>query len=177
MTWSGLAVDWVRSACLQHKWVGGGLCSICTYHQSQEINQTAKRHREHEEMLRERLAAASEWARSAEVERNQFGEKMHWALKSRDRMIKVLRQINDMHELRSDLSCKCGKHKGCKIAELLDDRGIQQLIRRVDEFEADQHRKEQMWREIQRDPYAWEYYLRGCGIEEAWEQRRDAGTA
>jgi hypothetical protein len=162
---------------LQQKWVGAGLCSTCTYHQSEEVNQTAKRHREHEEMLRERLMAASEWARKAEEERKQFGQKMHWALKSRDRTIKVLREINDMHELRSDLSCTCGKPKGCKVAELLDDRGIQQLIRKVDDYEAEQQRKEQIWREIQRDPYAWEDYLRGADIEEAMGRRRDDYTA
>ena len=159
----------IRCTCcgLLQKWVGNGLCSICTYHQNDEIHQTAKRHREHEVMLRERLAAASEWAATADGERKKFGEKMHLALKSRDRTIKVLRQVSDMHELRSDLSCKCGKPKGCKIADLLDDKGIQQLILRVDESEAEQKRKEQMWREIQRDPYAWEDYLRGSGIEES----------
>ena len=169
----------VRCTCcgLLQKWVGNGLCSICTYHQSKESNQTVKRHREHEKMLRERLAAASEWAQKADEEHKQFGQRMHWAFKSRDRTIQVLRQINDMQELRSNLSCKCGKPMDCKIAELLDDRGIQQLIRRVDEYEAEQQRKEQIWREIQRDPYAWEGYLRGSGIEEAWEHRRDADTA
>lgn len=157
--------------------MGNGLCSICTYHQSDEIHQTAKRHREHEVMLRERLAAASEWAATADGERKKFGEKMHCALKSRDRTINVLRQTSDLHELRSDLGCKCGKPKDCKIAELLDDRGIQQLIHRVDEHKDEQKLKEQMWRDIQRDPYAWEDYLRGLGIEEARASRRDADTA
>ena len=167
-----------RCSCcgLLQKWVGDSLCSTCTYHQSAEINQTAKRHREHEEMLRERLNAASEWAESADAERKTFGEKMRWALRSRDRTIKVLRQINDRHELRSDATCKCKKPK-CKIAELLDDRGIQQLIRKVDVFEAEQQRKEQMWREMQRDPYAWEDFLRGSGVNQPRERGRDADTA
>ena len=169
----------VRCPCcgLLHVTCGAtGFCSICSYHQSPEIHQTAKRHREHEEMLRKRLKAASEWASAADEERKNFGQKMHWALKSRDRTIKVLRQINDMHELRSDGSCKCRIPRGCKIAVLLDDRGIQQLIRRVDDYEADQQAKERMWREIQRDPYAWEDFLRGSGADEA-ERRPDADSA
>lgn len=110
-----------------------GHCTTCKYHQSSEINQTAKRHREHEEMLRERLEAASKWASKADAERREFGEKMHWALKSRDRSIRVLRQVSDLHELRSDGSCKCGVKNTCKIASILDDRGVQMLISRVDE--------------------------------------------
>lgn len=169
----------VRCDCcaLLHMHVGCGLCSTCTYHQSREINQTVKRHREHEAMLRERLKAASDWAFNADVERKEFGQKMHWALKSRDRTIQVLRKINDMHELRPDGSCKCRLPKGCKIGALLNDRGIQTLIRRVDDYEADQQRKEQLWCEIQNDPPAWEDYLRGAGLEDAMQRRRDTDTA
>ena len=101
-------------------------------------------------MLRERLAAATESASYAGEHRKQFGEKMHSALRSRDRTIHVLRQINDMHELRSDGICKCGKPKGCKIGALLNDRGVQQLIRRVDEHEAEQRDRERHHREVMR---------------------------
>lgn len=165
---------------LLHKAVGGGLCSICAYHQSSEINQTAKRHREHETLLRERFAAASEWARDADAERKEFGQKMHWALKSRDRTISVLRKINDMHELRSDGSCKCRTPKGCKIAELLDDRRLQQLIRRVDDHEAEQREGERFYQEAMRsgDPDAIEDLLRDSGaFRRQPRPSRDADTA
>jgi hypothetical protein len=157
----------IRCRCcgLLQKWVGNGLCNGCTYHQSREIHQEAKRHREHEEMLRERLTAATKWASDADAERKAFGEKMHWALRSRDRTIAILRKINDMHELHVDGSCKCGKVKHCRIGELLDDRGVQQLIRRVDEHEAEQQERERVWREIQAsgDPDEWEGLIRGSG--------------
>lgn len=161
---------------LQHNETGPkGLCWTCSYHQSPEIEQTAKRHREHEEMLRKRLEAAREWAATADAERKAFGDKMHWAYKSRDRTIAVLRKISDMHELRSDLSCKCGLKKNCRVAQALDDRGVQALIRNVDNFEDDQRRREQLMREVQRDPYAWEDYMRGASPEEAlgWRPRED----
>ena len=172
----------IRCTCcgLLQKHVGGGLCSVCTYHQSAEINQTAKRHREHEEMLRERLTAASKWAADADAERKEFGQKVHWALRSRDRTIAVLRKINDLHELRSDATCKCKTPK-CKIAELLDDRGIQHLIRKVDDYEAEQRERERVWREAMRngdDPYAIEDLLRGSGAFRRPDRpSRDESTA
>lgn len=139
-----------------------GLCTTCRYHQSLEINQTVKRYSEHEDMLRERFQAASKHAEEATVDRKAFGEKMHWAIRSRDRTIWILRQISDMHELRPDGRCKCGDAKSCKVAHLLDDRGIQQLIRRVDDHEAEMKRKEQIYREMEAsgDPSRWEEFLR-----------------
>lgn len=171
-----------RCSCcgLLQPWVGGkGLCSVCSYHQSNEINQTVKRHQEHEVMLRERLTAASEWAANADAERKEFGQKMHWALKSRDWSIRVLRQINDMHELRSNGSCKCKKPKACKIAELLDDRGLQELIRRVDEHEAKQRERERAYRELMAtgDPYELKEWLQQEGEDGVLRRRHGADTA
>lgn len=153
---------------------GDGLCVTCKVHQSSEINQTVKRHSEHEAMLYPRLEAATKAAAEADAERKQFGQKMHWALRSRDHTIEVLRKISDLHELYLDGSCKCGQRKGCKVGALLDDRSVQTLIRRVDEYEAQQRRRQQIAREIDRDPYAsWDDYVR----EEASERRPDADTA
>lgn len=152
-----------------------GFCPICRYHQSREIHQTVKRHQEHEEMLRQRLASASEWAERADDERKKFGQRMHWAWKSRARSIKVLRQISDLHELRSDGSCKCHLPKGCRIATLLDDRGIQLLIRRVDDYEAELQHRERLWREMQTtgDWNAWEDFMREAGADQSMQK----GTA
>lgn len=127
---------------------GRALCTICRYHQSKEIQQTAKRHSDHVDMLRVRLTAASEWAEKAGTERDEAREKMQFAYKSRDRTISVLRQVNDMHELRPDGSCKCRMQKGCKIGKLLDDRGIRQLIQRVDEYEDNMRQRQRMWEEL-----------------------------
>lgn len=73
---------------------------------------------------------------------------MQFAYRSRDRTISVLRQINDMHELRPDGSCKCRMPKGCKIGALLDDGGIRQLIQRVDEYEDSMRQRQRRWEEL-----------------------------
>ena len=171
----------VRCRCcgLLQEWVGDTLCNVCAYHQSDEINHTAKRHREHEEMLREQLVAVSEWAAKADSQRKTFGQKMRWALESRDRTIKVLRQISDLHERRADGSCTCGKPNSCTIAELLDVRGIQQVIRRVDRYEAEQQAKEQRRREIQMiaDPDEWDELIHSSGAFPEQPRRRAADSA
>lgn len=47
----------------------------------------------------------------------------------RGRRLRRVRPISDIHGLRSNGSCKCGKSEKCKAADLLDNRSLQQLIR------------------------------------------------
>jgi hypothetical protein len=164
---------------LLQPWVGEDLCNVCRHHQGAEIDHTAKRHQEHEEMLRERLAAVTAWGAKADSERNAFGRRMHRALESRDRTVQVLRQISDLHELRADGGCSCRISENCPIAVLLDDRGIQQLIRRVDRYETDQQAKEQLWREMRAaaDPDEWDELIRGSGAFREPPRRHEADSA
>ena len=143
----------VRCACCGLVWPRPG-CAVCPYHRSAEINQTVKRHREHEEMLRARLDKATEWAAEKSAEAKEAKQKMHWAYKSRDRAIQVLAKVGNGHQLRIDGACSCGRPKNCREADLVNQPGVQQLIHRVDEYEAQRREGERVYREImaQGDP-------------------------
>ena len=117
--------------------------------------------------------------RTGRRQRKEFGQKMHWALRSCDRTIQVLRRINDMHELRSDGSCKCKQPKGCKIAELLNDRGLQELIRRVDDYEDRERERQRIIEDLLRrgDLDDFDDLVRDSGAYHRRHEGRDASSA
>lgn len=60
-------------------------CGVCRTHQSPAPEQVLKKHREHEDMLRVRLAKSSTWAATAEVEVKEVRQQVYWAYRSRDK--------------------------------------------------------------------------------------------
>jgi hypothetical protein len=110
-------------------------CGICRLHQGDKEFQRLKRAEEHEEMLRERFERSSAWAENVEAEVKETRQRIAIAYKSRDRAIRLLRKLNDLHAQGGDGFCSCGVKRGCRSAEVIYDRWAQMLIHRVDEQE------------------------------------------
>jgi hypothetical protein len=112
-----------------------GVCGVCYAHRSPSVEQRLKKAQEHEAMLRERFEKSSAWAAKAEAEVKEARQRVAIAYKSRDRAIRILRDLNDLHILRPNGACSCGVKRNCKSAAKLYDRWTQNLIQRVDEQE------------------------------------------
>ncbi len=123
-------------------------------------------------MLRERFEKSSAWAAAAQVEVNEARQRVAIAYKSRDRAIRILRDLNDLHTLRPNGVCSCGVKRNCKSAAKLYDRWTQNLIQRVDE----QERRALHWRRdssVLDDDDDWF----DDGAPPAPREGRDAGSA
>ncbi|MDP3890502.1 hypothetical protein [Nocardioides sp.] len=131
------------------------LCDECRRHQGNSVEQQLHRYRDHELILGERLYAADQYARKAAQEKKDAREQAASALRSRDRMAQWLKQVQDLHTLRPNGACTCGKAKGCATAELLvGDRWLSQRLSRValpDEGEHDWERRTE--RLTRREPW------------------------
>jgi hypothetical protein len=148
-----------------------GHCSVCRFHQSGEIHQKAKRHEEHEVMLRTRLETADGWARDVATENAELKQQRHFAYRTRDKAARLLAQIANVHNLRPNGYCIC-KAKGCRVAKILDDHLARKLITDVDSVQ--EHLR---WRDrlgglaydLEQDP-DWDGF--GWVNAEAQQQRR-----
>ncbi len=119
----------------------GRVCSRCRLHRGEAEWQQLRRALQHEEWLRERLAEARAAAQKAEEERDDYRERMLAALRSRDKGVRLLQRLNDLHALRPNGNCACGVKRGCGSGELLQQRWAQQMIGRVD---AEDDRRQRM---------------------------------
>lgn len=63
---------------------------------------------------------------------------MKSALRSRDRSVKYLQRLNDLHTMGPDGACSCGTRKDCASAKLLYERWPQQQIQRLDDREQEE---------------------------------------
>ena len=129
-----------------------GHCSVCKQHQSRELQQSLKRHQEHEEMLRERLERYSRFAGERQAEARSAKDKMHYAYRSRDKVVGYLRQIVDAHSLRANGECTC-KARNCRVGRILDDELPRRLIENVDRVQGDMKAREETFREMERERY------------------------
>lgn len=90
-------------------------------------------------MLRVQLTAASEWAKRAETERDDAFRRMKRAFSSRDHAVGYLQRILDIHDVKIDGSCKCGKRTGCTVGTILAEKWARQMIGRKDRADDEEY--------------------------------------
>jgi hypothetical protein len=61
---------------------------------------------------------------------------MRLALSSRERAVRYLQRINDLHALQTNGTCMCRARPRCRVAEMLAERWPQEMIRRLDDADA-----------------------------------------
>lgn len=81
-------------------------CSSCFEHRG--LNLALRRATEHEEELRRHYLAAHEAA-------TEYRRKMQAAYASRERAIRELTAVRDLHTSRGDGSCSRGLKRGCRV--------------------------------------------------------------
>jgi hypothetical protein len=115
------------------------ICALCSEHRA--VNLTERRAIEHEALLRDALEVASSWADEAYRERTEYKDRMHAAYGSREISLRYLRDILNLHRMRPDGSCSCGRKRGCPSAELLQKPWVHQQVTKLEKIEA-QHLRE-----------------------------------
>jgi hypothetical protein len=90
-----------------------GLCDTCLAHRGADPTKVLLRAEDHERMLRERCEKAREAATDAEA-------KMKAAFQSRDYAVRLLRQLDGIHEPLGLRACGCGVRGACRTREVLD---------------------------------------------------------
>lgn len=106
-------------------------CVRCAEHADRTIDDLAARDADHAAMYQHALIDAQDETLLARSERDHYRTKMHAAYASREVLVQVLSQIDDLHRARGK-RCSCGR-RGCRIATLLGDPRVARLIRTYDE--------------------------------------------
>lgn len=122
----------------QHAWSIPGepepkRCRVCWEHRG--VNQVEERALAHEEILRSRLEAARTWGEDQRKERDRYKGKMHHAYEARERALRLVMRVRDLHTLTGRGSCSCGLKRGCRAAELLQEPWVSRqlaIIERID---------------------------------------------
>jgi hypothetical protein len=107
-------------------------CRFCQQHLGEDLASRLQRPASHEEMLRERLAAARAAADAAYRERDLQHHKIRAAYESWELAVRHLQEINALHVLGRDGRCSCGQQQACSTANVLYRPWVQQMIRRLD---------------------------------------------
>lgn len=108
-------------------------CAICWEHRG--VNQVQDRALAHEVILRRRLEAARAWADDQCAERDHYREKMHHAYRARERALRLVARVRNLHSLNGRGACSCGLKRGCRVAELLQEPWVSRqlaIIERID---------------------------------------------
>lgn len=140
------------------------LCPACFEHRGSNNEMQIRRHSEHADMLRGRLAAASQWAERAEAERDDVRDRMRQAYSSRERAVRYLQRINNMHSMRGDGSCSCGVRRNCRVAALIYEKWPQSMIAKLDRIDEERERELRALTPERGDDW----------LTEAWDQLFDA---
>lgn len=106
-------------------------CVRCDSHGGDTIEAFAMREADHAAMFKHALVDAQDDTILARGERDFYREKMKAAYSSRELLVQVLSQIDDVHHIRGT-RCACGR-RGCRVVALLSDSRVARLIRRYDE--------------------------------------------
>ena len=106
-------------------------CARCAEHADDTIEALAARDADHAAMYHHALIDAQDEALLAQGERDHYHTKMQAAYSSREVLVQVLAQIDDLHHVRGK-RCSCGR-RGCRVGALLADPRIARLIRMYDE--------------------------------------------
>ena len=100
------------------------MCGTCIEHRGANAEMVLRRAQDHENMLRSRCEEARKAANSLE-------ERMKSALRSRERAIRYLAELNEIHRPRLDGSCACGLKHSCQSVEILSSQWVRNMIGNV----------------------------------------------
>ncbi len=106
-------------------------CARCAQHSDDTIDDLAARDADHAAMYHHAMIDAQDEALLAQGERDHYHAKMQAAYTSREVLVQVLAQIDDLHHARGR-RCSCGR-RGCRVAALLADPRVSRLVRTYDE--------------------------------------------
>ena len=106
-------------------------CVRCVAHNDDTLANLAARESDHAAMYSHALIDAQDEAILARGERDLYYDKMQAAYSSRELLVQVLSQIEDVHHLRGK-RCVCGK-RTCRVATAVSDPRVARLIRTYDE--------------------------------------------
>ena len=95
------------------------------------IDDLAAREADHAAMYHHAMIDAQDEALLAQGERDHYHAKMQAAYSSREVLVQVLAQIDDLHH-GAARRCSCGR-RGCRVATLLADPRVSRLVRTYDE--------------------------------------------
>jgi hypothetical protein len=109
----------------------GRTCVRCVAHADDTLANLAARESDHAAMYSHALIDAQDEAILARGERDLYYDKMQAAYSSRELLVQVLSQIEDVHHLRGK-RCVCGK-RACRVAMAVSDPRVARLIRTYDE--------------------------------------------
>lgn len=101
------------------------MCGTCIEHRGANAEMVLRRAQDHENMLRSRCEEARKAANSLE-------ERMKSALRSRERAIRYLAELNEIHRPRLDGSCACGLKHSCQSVEILSSQWVRNMIGNVE---------------------------------------------
>jgi hypothetical protein len=106
-------------------------CARCAEHADTTIEELAARDAEHAAMYQHALIDAQDETLLAQRERDHYRTKMQAAYSSREVLVQVLSQIDDVHRAHGK-RCSCGR-RNCPVATLLADPRVARLISTYDE--------------------------------------------
>lgn len=109
-------------------------CTTCQGHRYS--NSALQRDTDHKAMWQEYL-------RELNAELDEAYARMKSAYRTRATALDALGRVNDIHDLRPNGQCTCGKKGKCQVAEILADRFVSQLIRANDAARARELRRRQ----------------------------------
>lgn len=101
-------------------------CGICWQHRA--VNQVEERALAHEVILRERLERARSYADEQRTQRDRYEEKVHHAYGARERALRLVARVRDLHALNGRGACSCGLKRGCRVAELLQEPWVSRQL-------------------------------------------------
>ncbi|HEY2296453.1 MAG TPA: hypothetical protein VGH43_01895 [Jatrophihabitans sp.] len=106
-------------------------CVRCLQHSDETLDNFAAREADHAAMYHHALIDAQDETLLAQGERDHYRDRMQAAYASREILVQVLAQLDDLHHLRGK-RCSCGR-RGCRVATVLADPRVARLIRTYDE--------------------------------------------
>ena len=106
------------------------MCSPCIEHRGANTEMMIRRGQEHEEMLRFRWEAARTAA-------NNYEERMKSAFRSRETAVRYLMRLDEIHSIKREGSCTCGRKRDCPSAEILSSGWVQDMIRKVEQRDSE----------------------------------------
>jgi hypothetical protein len=107
------------------------LCSRCTGHRRTTAETVAVLEADHAAMYKHAMIDAQDDLVLAHGERDFYRDKMHTAYRTRQLLVQVLAEIDEVHHQRGK-RCACGR-SGCRILGLLSDPRVGRLVRAYDE--------------------------------------------
>jgi hypothetical protein len=117
-------------------------CRVCMNHQGDDPVRVLRRAENHEALLRARLNAAATAADTAYAARDEYKAKMYHAYNSREKAVRYLARVNDLHTLRPNGTCSCGMKPRCRTAAVIYENWSQNMIIKLEDVEKERQRQE-----------------------------------